>query len=220
MKFSNTIIINEKLLPSNKKAFTLAEVLITLSILGIVAALTVPALINRQSDMAAIVKLKKAISTFDQAANVYMVENETSDITGMVNSCAAVKQYFKTIKDNNAGEDEGCIFTTGDGALWEFLPSGIAIVRDSDKKPRFTVFMWAAGGDTNMGINNEENNSGDSYFPDGYRYFSFEDTSGSKITSVHDWYYLAPNFLKLGSNDIINGVEGFYIEWLEPEIIH
>ena len=48
MKLSNTMMINEKLLPTGKRAFTLAEVLITLSILGVVAALTIPTLVNRQ----------------------------------------------------------------------------------------------------------------------------------------------------------------------------
>lgn len=207
MKLSNTIIIKETLLPSNKKAFTLAEVLITLSILGIVAALTVPMLINRQSDLAAITKLKKAISTFEQAADVYMVENESSDITGMAESCATLKQYFKTTKDN--GSDSGCVFTTGDGAHWEFLPDGIAMVMDSDKKPRFTVLVWAAGGQANMGITGPQaNNSGDSYLPATDGHFSFKDTSNNDITNfAHYWYHLAPTFLKLSSNDIIRGLE-------------
>ena len=43
------------------KAFTLAEVLITLSILGVVAALTIPSLINRSSDVAAKSRIKKHI---------------------------------------------------------------------------------------------------------------------------------------------------------------
>ena len=81
MKLSNTMIINETLLPNSKKAFTLAEVLITLSILGVVAALTIPSLVNRQSEMAAIVKMKKAISQYEQVVEVYMAENEAKDFS-------------------------------------------------------------------------------------------------------------------------------------------
>ena len=76
MKLSTTMIMNEKLLPESKKAFTLAEVLITLSILGVVAALTIPSLVNRQSDLAAQVKLKKAISNYEDVIGTYMAENE------------------------------------------------------------------------------------------------------------------------------------------------
>ena len=64
MKLSTTMMINETLLPTNKKAFTLAEVLITLSILGVVAALTIPTLVNRQSDLAAQTRIKKATHRF------------------------------------------------------------------------------------------------------------------------------------------------------------
>lgn len=49
------------------KAFTLAEVLITLGIIGIVAALTIPSLINNYQKTQYITGLKKAYSEFNQA---------------------------------------------------------------------------------------------------------------------------------------------------------
>ena len=45
----------------NKKAFTLAEVLITLGIIGVVAAMTLPALIQKQHRKETSVKLKKVL---------------------------------------------------------------------------------------------------------------------------------------------------------------
>ena len=148
MKLSNTLIVNEILLPNSKKAFTLAEVLITLSILGVVAALTIPSLVNRQSQMAAIVKLKKAISQFEQVAEVYMAENEATNIGGMIrttSNCDNLSNYFKTVNT----EDNGCTFTTADGVQWKFTYAGnngvdsIVVVYDSETSPKYGVAMKA-----------------------------------------------------------------------------
>ena len=87
MKLSNTILLNESLLPSNKKAFTLAEVLITLTILGVVAAITIPSLVNRQGEVAARTKLKKAIANlfvladkaYREGANILILSDRGVD---------------------------------------------------------------------------------------------------------------------------------------------
>lgn len=50
-----------------KKAFTLAEVLITLGIIGVVAAITIPALMNRTNDKELQAQWRKAYSAFSQA---------------------------------------------------------------------------------------------------------------------------------------------------------
>ena len=151
MKLSNTMIMNETLLPNNKKAFTLAEVLITLSILGVVAALTIPSLVNRQSELAAIVRLKKAISQFEQVTEVYMAENDASDMEGMVRSgnndaaCSQLSSYFKVVTQTG-----GCTFTTADGVEWNFASDGSSVVvYDSATSPRYGVAMNANGGVAN-----------------------------------------------------------------------
>lgn len=51
-----------------KKGFTLAEVLITLGIIGIVAALTIPNLIGNYEKYITVVKLKRAYSIISQVA--------------------------------------------------------------------------------------------------------------------------------------------------------
>ena len=51
----------------NKKGFTLAEVLITLGIIGVVAALTIPTLIANHREKETVVRLKKAYSTLSNA---------------------------------------------------------------------------------------------------------------------------------------------------------
>lgn len=52
---------------SGKNAFTLAEVLITLGIIGIVASMTLPTLINNQRNKALQTALKKAYSRHSEA---------------------------------------------------------------------------------------------------------------------------------------------------------
>ena len=58
-----------------KKAFTLAEVLITLGIIGVVAAMTMPALIANTKKSEYSSKLKKVYSSLSQA--VLLAENNT-----------------------------------------------------------------------------------------------------------------------------------------------
>ena len=50
-----------------KKAFTMAEVLITLGIIAVVAAMTLPALIQKYNIQVTEVRLKKFYSIFNQA---------------------------------------------------------------------------------------------------------------------------------------------------------
>lgn len=55
--------------------FTLAEVLITLGIIGVVAALTIPALIQNNKNQQIISKLQKAYATISQAIKLSEIDN-------------------------------------------------------------------------------------------------------------------------------------------------
>ena len=55
-------------------AFTLAEVLITLGIIGIVAALTIPSVIEGYKEKETVAKLKKVYSVLSQSYELYMQE--------------------------------------------------------------------------------------------------------------------------------------------------
>ena len=57
------------------KAFTLAEVLVTLGIIGVVAAMTLPSVINTYRKLDTTAKLKKFYSAINQAVNFSVVEN-------------------------------------------------------------------------------------------------------------------------------------------------
>ena len=56
------------------KAFTLAEVLITLGIIGIIAAMTLPAVVNKYKKLVTSARLKKFYSSMNQA--ILMAESE------------------------------------------------------------------------------------------------------------------------------------------------
>lgn len=59
----------------NKRAFTLAEVLITLTILGVIAMLTVPNTIKSYQKTRTVTALKKIYSEIDRAMTISVIEN-------------------------------------------------------------------------------------------------------------------------------------------------
>ena len=58
------------------KGFTFAEVLITLGIIGVVAAMTIPGLIQNSKNKELQTKLKKAYSDWNQIAMKFMEEHD------------------------------------------------------------------------------------------------------------------------------------------------
>ena len=60
-----------------KKAFTLSEVLITLGIIGIVAAMTMPMILANSREKEMVSRLKKAYSNVSQAFQRTIVVNNT-----------------------------------------------------------------------------------------------------------------------------------------------
>ena len=84
-------LINDNSLPSNhpafqpsKKAFTLAEILITLGVIGVVSAITMPTLIQNHTKHVVETRLKKSYSTLSQAVKLSEVDNDSlSNIEGV-----------------------------------------------------------------------------------------------------------------------------------------
>ncbi len=103
-------------LAMTKSAFTLAEVLVTLGIIGVVAALTLPSLIANHKEKEAIVKVKKVYSILSQAYTAVINEYETPDNWGWDSEAGAVvysvdlaekfMPYLNVIQD--CGYGEGC----------------------------------------------------------------------------------------------------------------
>jgi len=63
----------------NKAAFTLAEVLITLGIIGVVAAITIPTMVSNYRKRVVTTKLQRVYSVMNQAIRMSTAENGTPD---------------------------------------------------------------------------------------------------------------------------------------------
>ena len=59
----------------NKKGFTLAEILITIGVIGVVAAITIPTLIKNYQKLVMVHRLKMAYTIFSQAVQMSIEEN-------------------------------------------------------------------------------------------------------------------------------------------------
>ena len=97
---------------------------------GMIAALVIPSLINRQADLASTIKIKKAVASYYDLAGVYMAENKTKNLQGMFGyNCENASEYFKIVEQN------GCNFETPDGVYWQFNQDGSATISDSSYNP-------------------------------------------------------------------------------------
>lgn len=95
-------------------AFTLAEVLIVLGIIGLIADMTIPTLISRTQEKVAVTKLKKAYATLDSAYRLAISEEgtiETWFTNCDITTCGTIFykniiKYLNVSKD--CGANEGC----------------------------------------------------------------------------------------------------------------
>lgn len=74
----------------SKIAFTLAEVLITLGIIGVVAAMTIPSLIQSYKEKATVTAVKQSYSIFAQALKMVTIDNP--DLSALTDSSLSAKE--------------------------------------------------------------------------------------------------------------------------------
>lgn len=95
--------------------FTLAEVLITLGIIGVVAAMTIPTVLQNAQSQQTVSALKKAYSELSQAYTLSVQDNGTPDNWSLVAASSddgaaeminKLAPYLKSI--NNCGKNGGC----------------------------------------------------------------------------------------------------------------
>ena len=84
-----------------KRGFTLAEVLITLGIIGVVAALTTPALVKNSGQAKIGPSLAKFVNTFETATERYMAEESISSLSNGAQVAGFVNHMSMTLKDNS-----------------------------------------------------------------------------------------------------------------------
>ncbi len=116
----------------HKSGFTLAEVLITLVIIGIIAAMTIPTLLNKTNEQETVVAVKKAYSTLGQAYQRMIAEygevnpsyfgsteKERTENFGNI-----FIQYLNVQKVCGTSTNENCWSTQNDGAYKFFNGNG------------------------------------------------------------------------------------------------
>ena len=110
-----------------RNAFTLAEVLITLVIIGVIGALTVPALIQNAQKQEYVSALKKAYSTLSQVTQQIISEEGSPKCDGGGWGCTfddfveTYKKHLNILKDCGTGSDTGCapqLIKWKNGANW------------------------------------------------------------------------------------------------------
>ena len=112
-----------------KNGFTLAEILITISILGVVAAVTIPASMNNFSRNVTVTKVRKAYMTLDKLMADLRFSTDCPDITCAVNQMLNGRRGFsythaETWDNNNY---------SGDHALHYYYITNTS-VPDSDRE--------------------------------------------------------------------------------------
>ena len=113
--------INANTGKKNISAFTLAEVLITLTIIGVIAALTIPNLMRSYQETATVNKVKKFHSTLSSAFSRAVKEYGPTDEWGLTGKDAQsaekiyeilFKPYFKIAKNCGRTNQGKCIVNT------------------------------------------------------------------------------------------------------------
>jgi type II secretory pathway pseudopilin PulG len=110
-----------------KVAFTLAEVLLTLTIIGLIAAMTIPGLINSTNKTENVVALKKAYSTLSQSFLMITADNG-GDITSALSNVVTHDDFANVfIPKLNVAKNCGTSNPTGGcfpNALYKYLNGG------------------------------------------------------------------------------------------------
>ena len=105
------------------KGFTLAEVLTTLLVIGVVAALTIPALFNNTGERQYKAQYKKAVAVLEQAISLINTDSKCN----ISNSADLAKCFNKEMKGNLTsynGENSGSnknVIVSPDGAAYQFM---------------------------------------------------------------------------------------------------
>ena len=106
----------------SRKAFTLAEILITLTVIGVVAALTIPTLLQNTNQAELKTALKREVADFSQAA-IQITNDNGGSLVNIFNSHDDIANAFNaklnTIKTCSGTSSPGNCFH--DHYKWQYL---------------------------------------------------------------------------------------------------
>ncbi len=186
-------------------AFTLAEMIITLTVVAVIAALVIPVLINVKPDTNNIL-FRKAFYTFSEA--VYAIVNDTSLYTddnpaftaaaqNNSNICQNLTNMLSITGDQNicgdSSNDFGTIpsFTLSNGIAF-FLPNASTISSEDEK---ITIKVDVNGPNNGPNVLADQNNNCDG---DRYEFYLYGNGKvGTDYTQSN--HYCATEALKKGS---------------------
>ena len=129
-----------------KKGFTLAEVLITLAIIGVVAAIAIPSVISNSQQQEYKTGLKKAVSVLNSAITMNMaIDGESpydnKDLFNYLQRHMSVIKvtsklpWYSLLQNNSDQPETNAAFYTTDGMRFEFYPRELA----SGKNPHLKL---------------------------------------------------------------------------------
>lgn len=116
------------MMKTTKKGFTLAEVLTTLMVIGVVAAMTIPTLMNSTNDQQLKVAYKKAMSVLGQGVQLMVAKEvqcrvqSSADLAACFANNVLSGSRVNYENDSAAGaNDELNVVTTSDGMAYQFF---------------------------------------------------------------------------------------------------
>ncbi|MBE7705674.1 MAG: type II secretion system protein [Cyanobacteria bacterium SIG30] len=129
------------------KAFTLAEVLITLAIIGVVAALTIPSVVTNYKNQETATRLKKTFATLANTTNLAIKDHgpivgwDLGDTNQSGEQAAEfadkyVVPYLRVIKHCGISTEEGCWYS--DDSLPRTLNNTLGLIV-ANKHPRYIL---------------------------------------------------------------------------------
>ena len=193
---------------NDKAAFTLAEVLITLGIIGVVAALTIPNLITSYKIHVIHKKLLKSYSVIQQVdrmmraddldAEMYMANSQTpysnifkKYLTGASDCKFSIAEYYRNSEMGPGTLDDGCLVDSN-GIIYMFEN----MYNKNILKPKLFITV-----DIN-GYNVKPNRVGVDLFMFQYVNGGFKTAGSQGTASSHEWFtrtykvFNDPNYVK------------------------
>lgn len=204
-----------------KSAFTIAEVLITLLIIGVVASIVIPNLINDSQNAELKVQFKKMHATVSQTYNLILLDNGGS-IVGLCSSsewtspgCLAniFKPYLSINKSCSNSLSEGCWHQANQ---WYYLspsasngPFAGLLLDSTNKTNSFSGFILNNGAMITFFLANKDcSNTLLSNIP--YCGYFMVDTNGFKGPNtvgkdIYSEWIISNRIIPVGVDDVYNG---------------